>query len=114
MRGFGQDDFIPIDESELEAALYAHITGNKAFFNSGSITGSHISAIMPDYHRSMGWNYGYKMQPEDWTEVERAGVRRIYENCMLDAKMRVNEMIRSGRVDLIGKNNTKQLDEGKV
>lgn len=103
MRGFGQDDFIPIDETELEKALYAHIVGNvTATFKNGSIVGSHISAIMPDYHATMGWNYGHKMGPDDWDEVNQRGVTKAVQGMIGEARDRVRYFINTKRTDLIG------------
>jgi hypothetical protein len=70
-RGFGDTDFIPIDETELKKAIYAHITGKVAVLSGGTINGTAINAIMPDYHRGMGWNYGHKMEVDDWADVNK-------------------------------------------
>ena len=60
-------NFIPIDEIELEKALIAFSTGQPVIFNEGAT--DRIHAIIPDYHAMMGYNYGYELQPEDWSEI---------------------------------------------
>jgi hypothetical protein len=102
IRGFGNEDFIPIDESELEKAIYAQISGKMVIFRNGSINGSHISAIMPDLHRAMGWNYGYKLGVEDHREIAKAGVKAQYAGALEGAKDRVQFFIESGRETEIG------------
>ena len=101
--GYQPEEYIPIDETELEKALYAHISGKVAIFKEGSINGSRISVIAPDVCRAMGWNRGYKLTPEDYEEFDdREGVK--YAGYLAEVKDRVNYLINSGKTDLIGKN----------
>lgn len=102
IRGFGNDDFIPIDEDELEKAIYAQISEQKVFFKNGSVNGAHISAIMPDFHREMGWSYGWKITAEDHGEMARKGVRRRYDGCLQGMTDRVKFLIEKGRQNEIG------------
>ena len=60
-------NFIPIDETELEKACRAMAADGKAFFNNGAT--DKIHAILPDYHKMMGWNYGYELTGEEWGEI---------------------------------------------
>lgn len=102
MRGFGNDDFIPIDESELEKAVYAQVSQKNVFFKNGSVNGAHISAIMPDFHRAMGWSYGWKITAEDHGEMARKGVRREYGGFLELPTERVKFLIERGREGEIG------------
>ena len=61
-------NFIPIDETELEKAITAFSTGKPVIFNNGA--SEKVQAILPDYHRAMGWNYGYDLKGEDWGAIE--------------------------------------------
>ena len=70
MRSWG-DDFVSLKESELEKAVHAQVSGKVLIVSGGTIAGNRIEMIVPDYHKSMGWNYGYKMQPEDYADVKR-------------------------------------------
>lgn len=103
IRGFGSDDFIPIDESELEVAMYAHITGKTVILKNGSINGTHISAIMPDFHKAMGWRYGHPLKASDWEEIDNSGVQNLYKGALESAKIKIQQLMRLSRPDLIGK-----------
>lgn len=67
--GFGSDDFMVIDETELSMALRAQITGKVALFKEGSISGNNIISIRPYYNHLMGWNREYQLNDEDYKEV---------------------------------------------
>ncbi len=67
--GFGADDYISIDETELKTAFKAQASGKIAVFNQGSIAGNHIISILPDYNRIMGWNRDYKLTGEDYQYI---------------------------------------------
>ncbi len=103
MRGFGHDDFIPIDETELEKAVYAQRVGNiVATFQQGQIVGNGISAILPDIHRSMGWNYAHRLTSDDYDEANRKGVTKAYTGVIALAKDRVEYFLKQGKINLIG------------
>lgn len=103
MRGFGQEDFIPIDEVELEKAIYCHMARKDGAFNMGSINGSHISAVMPDWHGTMGWNYAYKLTADDWDDIRSKGVDRKIQKCIEGANTKVQYLIQTKQEHLIGK-----------
>lgn len=69
-RGWGED-FISIEEKDLPRAISAQITGDILLAN-GTIAGNKIEMIVPDYHKTMGWNYEYKLTPEDHADVKRS------------------------------------------
>ena len=100
MRGWG-DDFVIIEEKDLARAIYAQITG-KVFIGNGTIAGNKIEMIVPDYHKTMGWNYGYKLYPEDFREIK--------SNCgdmqarIGDAGNKVRYLMANGKEHLIGTN----------
>jgi hypothetical protein len=89
---------VPIDESELEKAIYAHATGKNAIFSEGTVTGSKIIAIQPDYHRAMGWSPGWKLTADDFNELADKGIDRAHRDFQYLAKERVNEMLATGQV----------------
>lgn len=93
---------IPIDEGDLERAIYAHMTGKVVVLKSGSISGKSISMISPDYHRAMGWNPGHKLGPDDWADISRHGVDDKHMALLASAKERVHFLAETGRPELIG------------
>jgi len=95
--GFDAEDYVPIDESELEKAIYAHATGKTAIFSEGSISGSKIIAIQPDYHRAMGWSPGWKLGADDFNELADKGIDRAHRDHLSLAKERVHDMIATGK-----------------
>lgn len=64
--GYGKDDFISIDETELETAIRAQVTGKVAVFQEGTVSGNSIQAVVPDYNRVLGLNRGYSLTSEDY------------------------------------------------
>lgn len=67
--GYAADDFIKIDETELEISLYAFLTESKVMLNRGAVNGKTILGIKPDYHAALGLNDGHQLQPEDWERI---------------------------------------------
>jgi hypothetical protein len=99
----GYDDFIAIDETELEKAIYAQIVGNIVVtFKNGSMIGNRISAVLPDWHKAMGWNYAHKLDAYDFDELNHKGVSKEYAGLVGEAKDRVNYFMASGQMNLIG------------
>jgi len=67
--GFDGDDFISIDEAELQKAIRAQIQGGIVVFKNGSVSGNNIISITPDWNRSLGLKRGYKLQGEDYDQI---------------------------------------------
>jgi hypothetical protein len=108
--GFDNQDFIRIDESELEKAIYAQMTGKVAVLNGGTVRGSNIISITPDLHRAMGYNDGYELVAEDFAEIRNSGIENKARECFEEKKSKVYELIANKQEHLIGKqNDTKQL-----
>lgn len=103
VHGYSAEDFIPIDETELEKAIYAHVTERKVVLRNGSVNGSQILKVVPDWHRAMGWNRGHRLQAEDWEDIENRIGQRSYEGLIAAAKDSVQRHIALGTVDQIGK-----------
>ena len=103
IRGYGSEDYIEIDETELEKAYYAFLEKKDSIYSGGAVKGSEIMAIQPDYHRAMKWNRGYKLTPEDYAELSRGGVDREHMSYLSSSKERVQYLIQAGRIKEIGK-----------
>ena len=84
--GYGKDDFISIDETELKKAMIAEGTGRVVIFNEGSISGNEIKKVLPDYQRDMGWNRDHTLGGEDYQEI---GDAKIREYTQLQTKTRL-------------------------
>ena len=77
--GYGKDDFISIDETELKKAIMAQGTGRVVLLNEGSIAGNEIKRIVPDYQRDMGWNRDYTLGGEDYEAIGSAKMREYIQ-----------------------------------
>lgn len=89
--GYGKDDFISVDETELQRAIFAQGSGKVAVFREGTVGGNHIMAIIPDYQREMGWARDYQLTGEDYDYIGRK-TRREYENFLLDTRQKIQEL----------------------
>lgn len=100
--GKGEENFVQIDETELEAAIYAFLTDSKVLFKNG--TAPRVIDIREDWHREMGWNPGYALGPEDINDLKRHGVYKKYAGVIAAAKEKVQYLMQKNQLNLIGKN----------
>jgi hypothetical protein len=70
-KGFKADDYISIDETELQRAIKARATGKTGIFKEGVISGQYIISILPDWNKEMGWNRDYQLTGEDYALIGR-------------------------------------------
>ena len=68
--GYKDNESVSISEEEMPSAVRAQITGRVGVFKEGTVSGNSIIAIVPDYTRTMGWNRGYNLLPEDWAKID--------------------------------------------
>lgn len=92
--------YIPIDETEIEKALYAFQLGKPVIFENGAA--NRIESIIPDYNKSLGWFSDYKPTPDDNQDLEK--VRNSYTGYLGLVKEKIQYLISSNQVGLIGKN----------
>jgi hypothetical protein len=84
-KGYGSDDFISIDETELRKAMVAQVKGQVAIFKEGTVSGNSIVSITPDWNRTMGYHRDYKLTGEDYTYIGEKRVeesRKLLENTL--------------------------------
>lgn len=113
--GYNTEEYIPIDESELERAQHAFDIGARASFRSGSVDFARKNVVIqPDYHAFMGWNRGHILGPEDYQELSQKGVDRAHEEYHRKVREKVKYLRDNDKADLIGKNiDIPELDSGK-
>lgn len=93
--GYGKDDFISVDETELPMAVRAQISGRVAVFKGGTAAGNNIMTIIPDYQRAMGWNRDYQLTGEDYDEIGPTK-QREYQNLLQETTYQINNQLSSG------------------
>jgi hypothetical protein len=84
--GYGNDDFIIIDDTELAKCLRAQLNGSMVICKEGSISGKSIITITPDINKLMGWNRTYQPSAEDYGKISDKSLnahRELLENTML-------------------------------
>lgn len=86
--GFGEGDFTIIDETELQTALRAQITGKIALLKDASISGNSILNVKPYYNQMMGYNRNYELVDEDYREVG-AKAQREHQLFFEEAKLAI-------------------------
>lgn len=69
MRGWGED-FVSFELKDLPKAIKAQSTG-EIFIANGTIAGNKIEMIIPDYHKTMGWNYSHRLEADDYAEIKK-------------------------------------------
>lgn len=109
IRGYGAEDYIEIDQSELEKAYGSFLLKKDGIYSGGAVKGSEILAIQPDYHRTMGWNRGYKMTDLDYAEIKDSGIGQELKDALGNMKEKVTYLIESGNKDAIGLPRSKEL-----
>lgn len=93
--GYGKDDFISIDETELPRAIIAQGTGRVAVFKEGTVGGNHIAAIVPDYQRALGFARDYQLTGEDYGQL--GSKTNEYRLALEEATQQANLTIGSGK-----------------
>jgi hypothetical protein len=86
--GFRKDQHYTIDADEAHKAYYLFLNPDKRgiFSNGVAVIGSNIDGIEPDYIATMGWNTGYTLGPDDWTDIRSKGVDVELRNVLEYAK----------------------------
>jgi len=101
--GYGAHEYVSIDETELEKAYGVFLTDGKGIFSGGVVRGQDIIGISEDWHKAMGYNPLYKLQPEDMNEIQKE-VGKKYLGVLEHASARVKYLVEHNQQHLIGKN----------
>lgn len=101
--GYGEMDFVSVDENELEIALFIFINDSKAIFKNGVVRGKDILGITEDFNREMGWHASHRIDEYDQAELREKGVYKKYAGVIEAAKIKVHHLIQTRQTDLIGK-----------
>lgn len=91
--GYGKNDFISIDETELVKAVNAQVTGKIALLKEGTVAGNNIMQIIPDYNRVAGYYPDYVMTGDDFSMLP-SGTKGEHmlalENAVGDVQARID------------------------
>lgn len=104
IRGYNAEDYIEIDETELEKAYASFLFKKDGVYSGGAVRGSEIIAIQPDYHKTMGWNRGYKLGADDYSELSSKGIDTKMKLLLSETKDKVTYLFSTGQENLIGTN----------
>lgn len=114
IRGYGAEDYLEIGEDELEKAMYCFLEKKDSVFSGGAVRGSQIMAIQPDFHRTMGWNRGYKLGGDDFEDMKQKGIERKLQAMLSESKYRVQHFINTKQEHLIGTNAEVKMIESPI
>lgn len=111
--GYKDDEFLSIDETELEKALRAQGLGMVAVFKTGSVSGNHIISITPDYQKLMGWAHDYHLTGEDMLEIGNEAINE-HQQFFANMKIKISGQLSVGEeVKQIGKPEARVV-KGKI
>lgn len=98
--GYQEHEFIPIigDELPKAIALFMEKTG-RGSFQMGGIDARDIKRVVPDWHRAMGWNAGWKMTADDFRAIR--SIEPEYRNTYARAEEIAKYAISKNRMDLL-------------
>jgi len=70
--GYGNLDFVSVDELELQKAIYAMFTSKPIQLGNTFVRGDKIISITPHWHKYTGWNESYQpTEADDWLQIKR-------------------------------------------
>lgn len=104
VHGYDDERFTPIDHDELEKAYGVFLLGGRAIFRGGAIDGKYIQAIIPDWHRTMGWAQEHNLGPDDYNELSDKGVVVFARQLQEQIQSKVQYLVETKQQNLIGKN----------
>ena len=101
-QGYDGERDVIIKEYELEKAFALFLLGGRFIFDHGPVDGKNIQGIVPDYHKTMRWNKGYKLGADDYGVLKDSGMQQQLFDDLVDAKLNVKALIEENKLHLIG------------
>ena len=111
--GYGKDEYIAIEKSELSKAYFTFMTEGKMITNDGyALRGKDIIRIEPNWNSVMGYTRDYKLTGEDYLDI--GGKRQRHAQMIMGkAKEIAREVIETGNQKLLQQElNTKFIETG--
>lgn len=100
--GYNEADYITINENELPKALVLFKEpNNRAVFENGAVRGQDIMRIVPDWHTDQGWNKGWKMTPDDFSDIKH--LESGYKKTYAQAELIADTAIKTGNREMLNK-----------
>lgn len=99
--GYGKNDYVVVDEDEIEMALYCYLTDNKGVFKNAPIRGKDIITFKPHYHAHTGWNLDFEpTHADDFAQIARDCPN--YDGMIEYYTDRVKFLMNTKQFDLLG------------
>jgi len=100
--GYNPNDHVSIDESYLEKAKYAMLSGKLFNYKMKTIRGSEIKRVEPDIRFYTGWYDTYNFGgSEDQAQIERDVPLQAIEERTYQADNRVGYILRNNKPQLL-------------
>lgn len=99
--GYGADEYIAIEKSELAKAYHCFITEGKMITKDGyALRGKDIIRIEPNWNAIMGYTRDYKLKGEDYLHIGEERMR--YANLIMSkAKEIAHEAVQTNDVTVL-------------
>jgi len=112
--GYGIDEFVSIEKSELAKAYYTFMTEGKMVTNDGyGLRGRDIIRIEPNWNEVMGYNRDYRLGGEDYKEI---GEKRMIHAHMIMGKAKeiAKEVIETKNLNLLSEEITLEKIQANI
>lgn len=110
--GYRPTDFVLVHNTvDLQKAIYAKVERIPVTLDGKVISGNEIKVIEPDVHSYTGWHRTYQpLDGSDFAQLER-DVPKVLGDIVRQATQHINELVGTGRTDLVGMRELPKLKE---